>query len=546
MPIQRLNLDAGLMTEVIRAKRAGATGTALRLEAEEIAARTKVREHQLASLTRELASARRAVAVRTYEAAKLSRLTSDWVTAPTSGNYELRSGLRNLRARSRDLARNDPWVAKFLDMVVSNVVGPRGINLQVRARSANESELSELDKTLNRMVEEKFAEWSHAETASADGRKSWADMQRLFLRTLARDGEPLVRMVAPPDNPFGFALDFLDANFLDETHADTLPHGGRILMGVEVNSYNRAVAYHLTMPYYDYYPGMQAQPRERMRVPASEIIHAFVFTEDGAQVRGVPWAHAVMERLRHLGQYNLAEIVQARMSACIGAFLKPPANDETGGVQTDPDGSPVSSPQFDIEPGMSPILPPGWEATPFDANHPNQNYDAFERAMMRGVASGLPGATYFELANDLTAVNYSSARIGLIQARRVYRALQYWLIEHFNRRVFQAWLKASMMSGALEITVSDYERMKEARWQPPGFDWVDPVKDTLASVTAINNGLTTRTRVLAEQGEDFEETVEQLAAEQKLLTEKGVILSTAGLGELAAAAAQQEGTPPEK
>lgn len=488
---------------------------------------------------------KRATLKRLYEGAQVGRLNGDWTTAPTSGNHDLRQGLRTLRARSRDLARNDPYIKKFLSMVAVNVVGAKGVTLQVKARPPLESETGPVvDEMLNRTVEERWADWCHAEHASASGRYSFCDMQRELMRYLARDGETLVRMM-PAANPYGFTLRFYDPNYLDETHADTLPNGSRIIMGVEVDANDRAVAYHLTTPYYDYYPGLN-QMRERVRVPASEMLHLFLPTEDASQVRGVPWAHAVMGRLHQLNKYNEAEVVAARLGACKGGFLTPPANDETGGVPVDPDTeTQMTVPSFDVEPAMLPVLPTGWGFQEFDPTHPNTGYADFEKAVVRSIASGLL-CSYFSLGNNLNDVNYSSARIGLLEERDLWRMLQQWMIEHFCRRVYQAWLRHAMMSGALQITVEDYERVKEGVWQPRGFDWVDPVKDITAAIIAINNGLTTRTAQLAERGEDFEDVVSTLRAEQERLREQGIVLDSTGLSTLAKMASEEETSTPQK
>src|SRR4051812_40441883 len=72
---------------------------------------------------------------RRYEASVTNRLTSDWVAPVTSANAELRQGLRTMRSRSRELAHNDGYMKKFLSMVRSNIIGPRGIRLQVRAKT---------------------------------------------------------------------------------------------------------------------------------------------------------------------------------------------------------------------------------------------------------------------------------------------------------------------------------------------------------------------------------------------------------------------------
>ena len=71
---------------------------------------------------------------RGFEAASTGRLFSDWLTQTKSADHELRYTLKAIRARSRDLAINNDYARRFLDMTTTNVVGARGIQLQVRAR----------------------------------------------------------------------------------------------------------------------------------------------------------------------------------------------------------------------------------------------------------------------------------------------------------------------------------------------------------------------------------------------------------------------------
>ena len=52
------------------------------------------------------------------------------------------------------------------------------------------------------------------------------------------------------------------------------------------------------------------------------------------------------------------------------------------------------------------------------------------------------------------------------------------------------------------------------------------MKEANAAVTRINNGLSTRTKETAElNGGDFEQNIRILSKENKLLTEKGVVLN---------------------
>jgi lambda family phage portal protein len=458
---------------------------------------------------RAVASMRRAAMQRTYAAAQINRLTADFVTQRTSANMELRRGLRTLRARSRELARNDDYMKRFLGLMTSGVVGPAGIRLQVKVEDA----AGPSDEQLARSVERGWTMWSHKEHASASGKLSWLGAQRYYQRVLARDGEVLVQFVEA-NNPFGFALKFIDVDWLDETYNVINPDtGNRVLMSVEVDRYGRPVAYHLTPPAYDYLYPENGRARQRERFPAADFIHDFLVNEDEEQTRGVPWAHTALKRLYDLGELEEAELISSRIAACKGTYLIPPKGDEESGEEDD-DLHPQTIEA--IEPGMSQVTPPGYEVKTVDPQHPNANVVGFHKAIMRGVSVGFE-VSYVSLTGDLESVNYSSIRAGLLEERDFYRALQAHAIESFCRPVFRRWLDRAVFMGAISgARPADIPRLQEPKWRPRGWAWVDPLKDVQASVLAINNGLDSHVDVLAEQGEEFEHVMANLKMAKEL------------------------------
>ncbi len=342
MELTTLNLDLPTLGE-IRAEKAKAARAAAS------------RQHQTALL------------LRRFEAALSNRFTSDWVAPVTSANSEVRHGLRTMRANSRDMAHNDGYMKKFLSMVRSNTVGPRGIRLQVRAKDNSD----ELDSVLNRQVEDAWLRWCHKENCSVSGKLSWLDVQNLAATQLARDGECLIRKVTTK-NAFGFALKLIDVSYLDETYNQLLPNGNRVLASVEVDNDDRPVAYYLTTPYYDYLYPEYGRVRERVRVPASEIIHLYVTTDDESVTRGIPWSHAAMRNLRHIGQWVEAKVIAARVEACQMAAVIPPATQENKYTGESP--PPV---EIEAQPGMFFELPPGYDLKQFDPKNPSGNEGEF-------------------------------------------------------------------------------------------------------------------------------------------------------------------------
>lgn len=457
---------------------------------------------------------------RSYAAAKINRLTQGWASPVTTADAELRPTLRTLRARSRELSRNNDYAKKFLRMCKVNVVGPKGIRLQNKAKDPD----GRLDKRANDMIEEAWDQWSRKGNCTVCGKMSWLDAQNLFIETIARDGEVLVRKVRGFDNKHRFAVQFVEADHLDEGHNIFLDGGNEIRMGVEVNSWDRPVAYHFLAAHPGDYAFGSARSlgRNYVRFPASEIIHSYL-VERSKQTRGVPWMHTAMTRMNMVGEYEEAELVAARVGASKMGFYERDAmsagmipfdaKDQKGNLLTE------------VEPGMLEELPPGYKFTPFTPDHPSGNYGMFVKATLRGIASGL-GVSYNSLACDLEGVNYSSIRSGVIEERDVWRQLQSWMIESLHADVFSAWLEMALLTQSVPLPYAKYDKFNSARWRPRGWQWVDPEKDINASITAVDKGLGTRSSVVAEQGEDLEDVFEQLAEERRLAAQYGLKFET--------------------
>ena len=91
-----------------------------------------------------------AMLARSYEGARVGRRTEGWVVAGTSANAEIGTALSRLRDRSRDLVRNNPYAAKAVQAVVSNLIGT---GILPRARSGDAAINEAADKLWVRFAE---------------------------------------------------------------------------------------------------------------------------------------------------------------------------------------------------------------------------------------------------------------------------------------------------------------------------------------------------------------------------------------------------------
>jgi lambda family phage portal protein len=303
--------------------------------------------------------------------------------------------------------------------------------------------------------------------------------------------------------------------------------GNRIIMSVEVDDNDRPAAYWLTQPPAEWLYGSTRYNRiaYRQRVPASEMIHAFLCNEDESQARGATWLHTAGMTLKFLGEGENAELVNAFVIACNLPYLIPPEGEDeplpnSAGGDGDPANKPIPRPvEQQVEPGVQRILPPGWDVKEFKPEHPNPNFEAFAKLELRRAAVGLEVA-YSSLTGDLESANYSSLKAGRVEEQSSYRAKQYWQAEVFNRVVFWAALKQFRLVGRVQISVADISRLR-VQHQGRGWASLEPLKEIQATILAIHNFLDSPIDDAAERGLDWMDIVDKLRKCKGILEEAG-------------------------
>lgn len=472
---------------------------------------------------------------RTFTAGATDRIASGWSTGGMSINALIESSLDIMRERSRNWYRNDEHGRRFSTLVKNGVVGADGITLKMRCGdyiSAKGGYKFNLDTIANQAIESAWRKWCLRGNCDVTGRFSFTDLCRLNVDMAARDGEYLTRRVrGGKKSPY--QLQVLATERLDIRRRNTGGQGTDTRMGIERDSAGRPVAYHVLA----YTP---SDPRDLHaltslapeRVAAKDIFHDFV-TMDAEQLRGVPWAHAVLMGAHLLHGFEESAVFAARVGASHMGFFTQPANE--GGPLTpadlgaNPDAA-TDQLMTDVEPGALDLLPPGMDFKSFDARYPSEAFAPFTQNRKHSMATGLD-VTYHALTGDMTKVNYSSARIAELAERDNWRSLQQWFVSGFVFPVFKDWLEMSLLAGAITLPngsalpATKLDKFLEgAVFQPRGWDWVDPVNDAQAAKLAREEGLTTRTKSAAARGGDFEDNVIELAMEQELLAKHKVTL----------------------
>lgn len=451
---------------------------------------------------------------RTYSAAAISTLLSNWTTVPITAIQLIRQNLRVLRARSRDQCANNDYAKRFLGMTKTHVIGPDGFRFQARTKRADGTQ----DKPENDALELAWQRWGERQNCDAAQRQSITDLMQLWITTIAMDGELILRhRYGSRYGDYQYSIQTIDPERLDVSYNEDLRNGNIIRTGIEFDSDDRPVAYYFKSSTTDYY----ASDQNYVRIDASEIIHAFLIERIG-QPRGLPWLATPLERMNMLSGYEDAALTNARVGAT------------TSGIITSPDGqgfipdakTAFDEPIMDAEPGTWRQMPAGTELQAFDPAYPNGEFGTFVKASLRGIAAGL-GVSYFKLANDLEGVNYSSGKLGEFEDREVWKALQNWFVKAIITPIYRDWLSLQLRMETIQINGRPlrqdlFEKYIDVRWQGRRWQGLEPLKEASSDKLKIDNYLTSTQRVLIDAGYDPEEIIEDQKRWREMLTEAGL------------------------
>lgn len=405
----------------------------------------------------------------------------------------------------RDLVRNNPHAAKAVSAWVSNIVGD---GITPRAKTGNPT----LDSKINAL----FAEWS--KVCDADGRSDFNGLTTLTVREMVESGDVFARrrMRRAEDGlPVPLQIQLNEADHLDESKIDGRPDGSRTVRGIEYDAIGRRLAYWL----FPDHPGDIAIPLSRgvasVRIPADGVVHLFL--RDRVQQRGVPWGAPVMRALRDLDDWTNSELVRKKTEACLVGIVTAADDADQGVAPTvvDADGKTIE--QF--EPGLI-AYARGGKDIKFNQPAATAGISEWLRAQLHIIAAGfrLP---YELLTGDLSQVNYSSIRAGIVEFRRLVSAIQWQVvIPIFCQPVWDWFIAAAYAAGLIPVPTAGVE------WEPPKFEYLNPLDDVRADLMMVRMGSTSLRRVVARQGENLDDILAETAETNAMLDRLSIVLDS--------------------
>ncbi|HME97114.1 MAG TPA: phage portal protein [Methylomirabilota bacterium] len=452
--------------------------------------------------------ARRAaqIVARHYEAAAAGRRTQGWRWTTGDAAASMGTALGTLRHIARDLERNNGWAKSTLRGLANRVIG-WGIMPDTEAMPST--------------VRARWEAWANTTACDADGRQTFAGLQKLAIKTMARDGEVLVRRrwrtMADVEGglPLPMQLQLLEPDYLDPLKDGlTTPGGGRIVQGVEFDAIGRRVAYWMLPEH----PGSSFVPSRGTasgRIPAAEVLHIFPADRVG-QVRGPSSFAPVVLTLKDFDEYEDAALMKQKIAACLAVITS-----DVDGTSPALGSTTTEDPSIDrLEPGMILNAAPGRSVTVVDPPSVSE-HGPFTQTMLRKIAAGMPATSYEDLTGDYSQVNFSSARMGRLRA---WDDVEDWrwlvLVPQFCDPIW-AWFLQAM--AVLEEVPT---RARTIEWTAPAAPMIDPEKEGLAYQRNVRIGALTWPEMVRERGYNPTRQLREISEWNKKFDAAGVVLDS--------------------
>lgn len=403
---------------------------------------------------------------------------------------------RKLVSAGRDIGRNFTlagWmVRKHLDYVST-------FNFQSKTG----------DKNLDRLVESLMKEWSKAENCDVAGRHTLPRMIRMIEQARTIDGD--IGLVRLADG----RLQAIEGDRI------RMPNGGvpgnhkasDFCHGVHCDEAGRALEYAVCKrgKTSDFSPNNGTFTFERTIPAANMWLHAYFTRFD--QVRGIAPLAPAINTLRDIYEGCDYALAKMKIAQLFGLAVMRQSEEEL--APTEDDGT---TGRKKIDFGSGPVvldMNVGEDAKFLESHSPSLEFQQFCGTTIGIALKGLD-IPYSFYAENFT--NFSGQRQAWIQydlSARSKRQDNIDLLDAITRWRLALWIIEGKLPATLDLSVPFW------RWVSVGVPWIDPLKEVQADVEALAAFLTSRTRILKENGEDFEEILEERKKEDELLAAAG-------------------------
>ena len=443
-----------------------------------------------------------------YDAGSYDKSNQNWRVSNTSAELTDRYSRDNVRARARDLERNSDIMNAVVGAYKRNVIGG-GYHVQVRTDDAE----------LNKQIEKAWNKWCKKQNCDVTGTQSLNQIIRMAVERKKIDGGILFIKRYTKDGFVPFKLQMIEVDELDAGTVKPKHSGNKVVGGIEYNSFNKPVGYHIRQYDIDGY-----SQREAVYVDAKDVI--FYFTKKRpSQLREMSDMASTIPRIRDINEFMTAVSVKERIEACLSVFIKKSL--PTSGIGRTNSVATSERTSYEgkmLTPGMIKELNAGDEVQVVNPSGQGADATAFTKLQQRLIGAG-QGISYESTSRDMSESTYSSARQAWIEDDLTYNEDKELLIEILDE-IYETFIISAVLCGA--ISIPNFWSMKEVylshEWVQEPKPWIDPYKESNANMIALQTGQKTFKQIAAENGRDWRDQVDDIVEVLEYGKSKGIDL----------------------
>ncbi|QWA09799.1 phage portal protein [Sodalis ligni] len=493
-----------------------------------------------------------------YDAADtFSDQLANWQPALWSSDNEINIYRDRMVSRIRDLVRNDGWAAGSVTRILDNAIGANFRPIfkpDYRALaiiSGNKAFDATWADEYGRVLEAAWRTWANdtGRYCDVERKQTVSQMIRLGFRHKLIDGDALAILQYRRDRlgrgraRYATAVQIVDPDRLSNPQQQfDLPHTRG---GVEIDEDGAPVAYWIRQAHMgDWWAAEKSLTWKKVQreTPWGRpvVIHDFDH-ERGAQHRGIGILAPIVQKMKMLIKYDHTELEAAIINSIFGAYIQSPydpamaedalgpGNDNELGRYQQGRAEFHHDRRISLQNGSRMVaLYPGEEIGTVNAARPNSNFKEFENAVLRNIAAAT-GQSAQQISQDWSDVNYSSARAAMLEAYKTMSRRRSDYSMGFCQPIATAFTEEVFDIGDLPLPAGAPDFLDarteycRANWMGPGRGWVDPVAEKKGAILGMDAGLSTLEHEVAEnEGEDWEETLDQRKREVEAFKERGL------------------------
>lgn len=501
----------------------------------------------------------RDLAMGTMEsAAKFSDELGLWAPPLQSADADILPNKGMNDARVRNMAQSDGFVQSGTNVQKDNIVGSDFFPVmkpELRVLGLDETWADEFKEEF----ESKFYLYAESPNCWIDAsrKNTLTGLVRMAVGLDAVGGEVLAtaEWMRDAGRPFNTAVQMVDCDRLSTPYELQGLNNGRIRGGVEMDRYGAAQAFHIRMAHTSDYDRALDQYRWK-RVPIRkpwgrlQVMYLMDATRPD-QTRGISDIVAGLKALKITNRFRDVTLQNAVANAMFAASIESELPPEAAYAQlgtvgvgkavTDYAGAYLKAVATYSKSGKGlaldgikiPHLFPGTKLQLRPAGAGGGVGIEFEQSLLRHLAAIL-GISYEQLSKDYSKTNYSSARAGIVEARKAMMSRKRRVADrfagHILRLVFEEMVNKGQletMTGASVPSIYDplmMDAFTQCDWIGAALGQIDELKETQAAALRLKYNLSTLEDEIAKQGKDWRKVLIQREKEQAQLKERGLLI----------------------